>query len=103
MASLKRYYPDNLRYWQLICRCPDGHVSFGKELRYCGMKGCEKPVETISSKDIEWFYKINPGGLAMDEQDLHKILDDRNMPPEVKEAVKEAFPDLKARKKFWSR
>ena len=67
------------------------------------MKGCAKPAETISDKDIEWFYKISPGGLAMGEKDLHKILDDRNMPKEVKEAVKEVFPDLKGRKKFWSR
>jgi hypothetical protein len=66
------------------------------------MKGCSKPVETISDKDIEWFYKISPNGLAMNEKDLHKILDDRNMPKEVKETVKEAFPQLR-KKKFWFR
>ena len=64
------------------------------------MKGCGKPIETVSDKDIEWFYKISPSGLAMDEKDLHKILDDRNMPKEVKEAVKEVFPLLK-KKRFW--
>ena len=28
------------------------------------------------------------------------ILEDKNMPNEVKEAVKEAFPELKRRKRF---
>lgn len=64
------------------------------------MKGCGKPIETISDKDIEWLYKISPNGLAISEKDLHKMLDDKNMPKEVKEAVKEAFPELKRKKRF---
>jgi hypothetical protein len=84
----------------LIYRCPDGHISFARELRHCGMKDCGKPAETISDKDIEWLYKISPNGLAISEKDLPKILDDKNMPKEVKEAVKEVFPDLKRKKRF---
>lgn len=64
------------------------------------MKGCSKPVKIISDKDIEWFYKISPGGLAMQQQDLHMILEDKNMPKDVKEAVKDVFPELKRRKRF---
>jgi hypothetical protein len=64
------------------------------------MKDCGKPAETISDKDIEWLYKISPNGLAISEKDLPKILDDKNMPKEVKEAVKEVFPDLKRKKRF---
>jgi hypothetical protein len=85
----------------LICKCPDGHISFARELRYCGMKGCGKPVTTVSNIDIEWFYKINPDGLAIEEKDLHKILQDRNMPKEVKEIMKETFPELR-KPRFWS-
>jgi hypothetical protein len=87
----------------MIYRCPDGHISFAKGLRYCGMKGCGRPIETVSDREIEWLYKINPNGLAMNERDLHKMLEDRNMPKEVKEAVKEVFPELKHRKRFWFR
>ncbi|HEU4605831.1 MAG TPA: hypothetical protein VFS46_06285 [Nitrososphaera sp.] len=38
--------------------------------------------------------------MAISEKDLPKILDDKNMPKEVKEAVKEVFPDLKRKKRF---
>lgn len=87
----------------MIYRCPDGHISFAKQLQYCRMKGCGKPIEIISEQDIEWLYKINPSGLAMNEKDLNKILEDKNMPNEVKEAVKQVFPELKEKKKrrFW--
>lgn len=64
------------------------------------MKGCDKLIETISDKDIEWLYKINPNGLAMNEKDLNLILEDKNMPKEVNEAIKEVFPKLKRRKRF---
>ena len=85
----------------MISRCPDGHISFARELRHCGMKRCGNPIETISDRDIEWLYKIDPNGLAMNEKDLDMLLEDKNMPKEVKEAVKEVFPDLKGRKRFW--
>lgn len=90
-------------YLKLIYRCADGHISFARELRHCGMKDCGQPAEIISDKDIEWLYKISPNGLAISEKDLHKILDDKNMPQEVKEAVKKVFPELKGRKRFWFR
>ena len=64
------------------------------------MKGCGKPIETISEKDIGWLYKISPNGLSMNEKDLHMTLEDKNMPKEVKEAIKEVFPELKRKKRF---
>jgi len=66
------------------------------------MKGCGKRIDIISDTDIEWFYKINAEGLAMDKKDLHKILEDRNMPDDVKAAVKQVFPDLEKRKRLFS-
>jgi hypothetical protein len=66
------------------------------------MKGCGKRIDIISDIDIEWFYKINAEGLAMDKKDLHKILEDKKMPDDVKAAVKRVFPDLEKRKKFCS-
>lgn len=64
------------------------------------MKDCDKPVKIISDKDIDWFYRISPEGLAIREKDLHMILEDKNMPNDVKEAVKNVFPELKRRKRF---
>lgn len=66
------------------------------------MRGCEKNVDIISQIDIEWFYRISPDGLAISESDMHKILEDRNMPREVKEAVRAVFPNLKKKGlRFW--
>jgi hypothetical protein len=66
------------------------------------MKGCDRPVDVVSEIDIEWFYRISPEGLAINESDLGKILADRNMPNEVKNAVKETFPSLKKSGfRFW--
>jgi hypothetical protein len=64
------------------------------------MKGCGKPIDAISDKDIEWLYKISQNGLTMSEDDLDRLLGDKNMPKEVKETVREAFPELKRRKRF---
>jgi hypothetical protein len=58
------------------------------------MKGCGNPVEAVSDVDIEWFYKISPEGLAMNEADLHMILKDNNMPKDVKKTVRKVFPDI---------
>jgi hypothetical protein len=90
----------------MIYRCLDGHISFSKEqqLTHCGMKGCSRSIDAISDIDVEWFYKISPDGLAINEKDLHMIIEDKNMPKEAKQAVKEAFPKLeKERKRFWPR
>lgn len=66
------------------------------------MKGCEKPVDIVSEIDVEWFYKISPEGLAMNEADLGKILEDKNMPKDVKDLVRNAFPHLKKKGfRFW--
>ncbi|MGI0020626.1 MAG: hypothetical protein ACREAY_09165, partial [Nitrososphaera sp.] len=75
----------------LIYRCQDGHVSFSKDLRHCGMKGCANPAEPVNNIDVEWFYKISPEGLAINEADLHMILKDNNMPKDVKKLVRQAF------------
>ena len=58
------------------------------------MKGCGRPVDVVSDVDIEWFYKISPEGLAMNEADLHMILKDNNMPKDVKKTVRKVFPDI---------
>lgn len=86
----------------MIYRCASGHISFARELIRCGMKGCDKPVDVIRETDVEWFYRINPEGLAINESDLDKILADRNMPKDVKNIVKETFPHIdKKRLRFW--
>jgi hypothetical protein len=64
------------------------------------MKGCELSVDVISERDIDWFYKISPNGLAIGEADLNKIIKDRNMPDDVKNAVREVFPSA-AKKRSW--
>lgn len=79
---------------QLIYRCVAGHISFAKELKYCGMKDCRESIDKVSDIEIEWFYKISPNGLAIPEKDLDMILKDRNMPKDVKKAVKEIIPYL---------
>jgi hypothetical protein len=66
------------------------------------MKGCELSVDVISERDIDWFYKINPTGLAIKEQELNKIVKDRNMPEDVKNAIRETFPQVE-KKRFWFR
>ena len=87
----------------LIYRCAGGHISFAKELQYCGSKDCGQRIDAISDMDIEWFYKISPTGLAINEKDLNMILSDKNMPEDVKKSLMEVFPGLKKKKRFWSR
>jgi hypothetical protein len=85
----------------LIYRCSAGHVSFAKDLRRCGMKGCELSVDVISEHDIDWFYKINPDGLAINEKDLNQIVRDKNMPEAVKNEIRKIFPQAMRKKRFW--
>jgi hypothetical protein len=86
----------------LIYRCVEGHISFARELARCGMKGCEKSIDIVSEIDIEWFYRISLEGLAINEADMHRILEDRNMPTEVKDMVRKIFPHLKKKGiRFW--
>lgn len=65
------------------------------------MKSCGEHIEMVSERDIEWFYKINESGLSIDEKDLPMIIKDKNMPDEVKQSIKELFPGLERRRKFW--
>jgi hypothetical protein len=58
------------------------------------MKGCASSIAAVSDLDIEWFYKISPEGLAMNEVDLHMILKDDNMPKDVKKLVRQTFPQV---------
>jgi hypothetical protein len=69
----------------MISECSSGHICFGKgDLSLCSMKDCGRPTVIISSIDIQWFYKINESGLCLNRKDLHMILEDRNMPKDVK-------------------
>jgi hypothetical protein len=64
------------------------------DLNTCAMKGCSKSTIVISPIDIKWFYKINELGLCIDRKDLHKIIEDPNMPREVKKQITKVFPHL---------
>jgi hypothetical protein len=76
----------------LIYRCAGGHISFAKELQYCGSKDCGQRIDAISDMDIECFYNISPTGLAINEKDLNMILSDKNMPEYVKKSLMDLFP-----------
>ena len=65
------------------------------------MKGCELSVDIISEHDIDWFYKINPDGLAINEKDLNQIIRDKNMPEAVKNEIRRIFPQAMRKKRFW--
>jgi len=60
----------------------------------CAMTGCTKSTVVISPIDIKWFYKISNLGLCIDRKDLHKIIEDPNMPKDVKEQIASVFPNL---------
>ncbi len=79
----------------MIYECQGGHISFSKDyLDACGMRGCNKSTVIISPIDIKWFYKINEKGLSIDRKDLHKIIEDPNMPRDVKKEITKIFPHL---------
>ena len=93
----------------MIYECQGGHISFSKDyLNACGMRGCNKPTVIISPIDIKWFYKISEKGLSIDRKDLHnliiilnfklndlhKIIEDPNMPRDVKKEITKIFPHL---------
>jgi hypothetical protein len=73
----------------MIYECQQGHICFGsnEDLNTCAMTGCTKSTVVISPIDIEWFYKINKLGLCINRQDLHKIIEDPNMPKDVKRQI----------------
>ena len=79
----------------MICECSEGHISFSKDnLNICGMSGCGKATVIISPIDIKWFYKIQEKGLCIHHKDLYKIIEDPNMPKDVKKQIKKVFQDL---------
>ena len=79
----------------MIYECPAGHICFSKDdLTMCGMKGCGKQTDLISTVDIKWFYKINKNGLCINGADLHMILDDPNMSKDAKKQIEKIFPHL---------
>jgi len=79
----------------MIYECQGGHISFSKDyLNACGMRGCNKSTVIISPIDIIWFYKISEKGLSMDRKDLNKIIEDTNMPRDVKKEIINIFPHL---------
>lgn len=44
--------------------------------------------------NIDWFYKINKIGLCIHKNDLHKIIEDPNMPKQVKKQIGKIFFNL---------
>jgi hypothetical protein len=58
------------------------------------MTGCTKSTVVISPIDIKWFYKISKEGLCINRKDLHKIIEDPNMPKDVKKQITKIFPHL---------
>ncbi len=79
----------------MIYECPSGHICFTEEDRTnCGMKGCNKQTDVVSPIDIKWFYKINKNGLCISKIDLHKIIEDNNMPKDVKKQIQKIFSDI---------
>lgn len=81
----------------MIYECQMSHICFSKDdLTICAMKGCIKQTVVISPIDIDWFYKINKDGLCINRDDLHMIIDDPNMPKDVKKQIQNVFPYLKS-------
>jgi hypothetical protein len=80
----------------MIYECQQGHICFSSkhDLDTCAMTGCTKLTVVISPIDIKWFYKINKLGLCIDRKDLHNIIEDANMPRDVKKQITKVFPHL---------
>lgn len=79
----------------MIYGCQNDHICFSSDdLQFCGMKNCNRPVVVISPEDINWFYKINKIGLCINKNDLHKIMEDDNMPKDVKKKIGKIFFNL---------
>lgn len=79
----------------MIYECPSGHICFSKDdLNNCAMKGCIKQTDIIIPIDIKWFYKIDKYGLCINRADLYMILDDPNIPKDVKKQIEKLFPHL---------
>jgi hypothetical protein len=76
----------------MIYECPQGHIGFSKDnIDICGMKGCGSATLIINPLDIEWFYKISERGLCINRSEIHKIIEDPNMPKDVKKQIQKIF------------
>lgn len=83
----------------MISECSSGHICFSKvDLPSCVMRDCGRSTVIISPIDIQWFYKINESGLCINRKDLHMIIEDPNMPKDVKKTMLRVFPHLETRK-----
>jgi hypothetical protein len=79
----------------MISECSSGRICFGKgDLSSYGMKDCGRPTVIISHIDVKWFYKINELGLYINRKDLPMIIEDPNMPKDVKKTTLRIFPHL---------
>ena len=80
----------------MIYECQQGHIYFSNrdDLNTCAMAGCTKSTVVISPIDIKWFYKISSLGLCIDRKDLHQIIEDPNMPKDVKKQIASIFSNL---------
>ncbi len=79
----------------MIYECSLGHICFSKnDLTTCAMKRCVKQTDIISPIDIKWFYKIDKNGLCINRADLHMIMDDPNIPKDVKNQIEKIFHNL---------
>jgi hypothetical protein len=76
----------------MIFECPQGHICFSKDnLDVCGMKGCNRSTLIVDLMDITWFYKISETGLCINKSEIHKIIEDPNMPKDVKKQIQKVF------------
>ena len=77
----------------MIYECQQGHICFSSnnDLNTYAMTGCTKSTVVISRIDIKWFYKISETGLSIDRKDLQKIIEDPNMPRDVKKEITKIF------------
>jgi len=76
----------------MIYKCSSDHICFTKdEIKSCGVRGCLNTPVLIHSENIKWFYKINKNGLCINKNDLHKIVEDPNMPQDVKKTILKIF------------
>src|SRR5215204_4894066 len=79
----------------MIYECPQGHICFSKDnLDVCGMKGCNRSTLIIDPININWFYKISETGLCINRSEIHKIIEDPNMPKDVKKQIQKVFMQL---------
>jgi hypothetical protein len=79
----------------MISESSSGHICFGKgDLSSCAMGDYGRPTVIISPIDIKWVYKINDSGLCINRKDLHMIIEDKNMPKDVKKIIQRIFPRL---------